>query len=166
MGGIPENPLDCWGGEGHGHAPERVEETDYVFADRNVYFFLFCFITFYLFNFLCIELNFRINKVIVTSFRWRHRGGSQIPDCCSSCNGEGRVRSWVIEVWWRKRKVYKVSNNYPPLIKDPPFSQPPINIKNVSPFMSFSRTSIPLLKSGSSHCQRWESNQHPFVQCA
>ena len=37
--GIPEDPLDCWGGEGHGHGPAWGEETDYVFADQNVYFF-------------------------------------------------------------------------------------------------------------------------------
>ena len=135
QGGIPEDPLDCWGGEGHGHGPERGEVTDYVFADQDVYF-SFCFITFYLFNFLCIELNFRINKVIVTSFRWRHSGVSQIPIAvvpATARKREGRVRSWVIELWWRERKVYKISNNYPPLIKDPPFSQPPINIKNVFP---------------------------------
>ena len=66
-----EDPLDCRG-VAQGNGSEWEENTDCLFADKNVYRFIHIF---YLL-FLCVELNY---QVMVTFFGGRQSWGSQNP---------------------------------------------------------------------------------------
>ena len=54
VGGISEDPADCRGGAGHRNGQEWQEETDCVFAEKNIYIYIYCLILSFCFYFWCI----------------------------------------------------------------------------------------------------------------
>ena len=86
---IFKDPCDCGGSAWNKYMSGQGEERDCVFAEQNVDFsFFFCYfiISIYIFWFEAFE-------------------SSQKPSSCTSSTVGGRVRFWLLKVWWWKRKV-------------------------------------------------------------
>lgn len=77
-----------------------------------IFAFLF-YVTFFIYLFLCIELNFRIAKIwwlLLNGGVVKVPRASNVVVPATSGERERRVKWWMIEVWWRK-KSYTLCTN-------------------------------------------------------